>query len=265
MHGFTEIFVWGGSSVAMAIAGLFIVKRYVSAIHVDVRSNMDFLVAVVAIVGTLVSVVLGLLVSSAVDQYRGAISLVDQEATSVVDIFRMSRGLPPKTATLMQHLCIDYCDKAVSEEWPAMERRQISNDLTLIGIKMNDAAVSFRPANDGETNVQSSILSALTEAVHCRRSRVVVLFSDWTMRMMPILIMCSGIILVIAYIYIDKKPTKEQVLLMSFIAIALGSNIGLMVAMSRPFGGREGVTSELFERNAKLLRELEKIPVANSQ
>jgi hypothetical protein len=143
-------------------------------------------------------------------------------------------------------------------------KHQISENLTVIGIKMNDAVVTFRPANDGESNVQSAVISALTEAIHCRRSRIVVLFSDWTLRMMPILLMCSGIILAIAYIYIDKKPTKEQILLVSFVAIALGSNIGLMVAMSRPFGGPDSIEPELFERNAKLLRELNKVPVANS-
>ncbi|NJL73372.1 MAG: hypothetical protein HC888_18490 [Candidatus Competibacteraceae bacterium] len=84
--------------------------------------NLELIVAMLAILGTLVSVLLGLLVSSADEQYRAMEDCANSEATSLTQIFSLSRGLPIPKALRIQNACIDYARKIVTEEWPAMKK-----------------------------------------------------------------------------------------------------------------------------------------------
>jgi hypothetical protein len=257
--GLGEILCWGGGSVALSLGGLYLSKKILK--QIDVRGNVDILVAVVTIVGTLVSVVLGLLVSSSVDQYRTMESSVDAEASAIVSLFRMSRGLPAKTGSVLQSLCIDYCDHTISDEWPAMKRGGISHEVTAIYARLNDQIVGFQPATVGESNIQQSLLSELVRVGDNRRARVVAVQSNWTQRMLPILFMCTIIVLAITYIYADEKPSKLHTVLVAFVAIALGSNIGLMCVMSRPFASTGSIAPDQFELNAKVMREYKDTPL----
>jgi hypothetical protein len=84
-----HLLLWIAGSVACAVLGLFtfekIRPKYVMS------ENSEFLVSSVAIVGTLVSVLLGLLISTAADQYKDMEACVDSEATAVGEMFRLSR------------------------------------------------------------------------------------------------------------------------------------------------------------------------------
>src|SRR5262245_17026661 len=129
MSGLAEIFMYVGGSIAFALAALYITKKFAKPI--DVKSAADFLLASVTIIGTLVSVVLGLLVSTSVDRYREMESCVDCEATTIAAIYRNARALPHDPKFIVQALCIEYCDHAVNDEWPDMSHGKMSDALTI--------------------------------------------------------------------------------------------------------------------------------------
>ncbi len=118
---FSPLILWAVSFVIVSLIGLYISSR---TIKIDHEQNGDFIVAMLTILGTLVSVLLGLLVSSADDQYRSLESCVNSEATGVSEVFRLARGLPSATAFKLRNCCIEYCEKVVADElacdeaWP---------------------------------------------------------------------------------------------------------------------------------------------------
>lgn len=259
MIGLSGILIWIGAFVGIALAGLWVTKKFSK--QIDVRGNADFLIATVTIVGTLVSVVLGLLVSSSVDQYRELDTSIDTEATSINDVFRLSRGLPPKTATLLQSLCIDYCDDTIKDEWPAMLMKQPSESVTKIFAKLSDTVVTLKGDSTGEAVLQHSLLASLERLAHSRRQRIIAVQSDWMKQALPMLLACSSIIVIITYLYAQAKPSKLDTVLVSFVAIALGSNIGLAFVMSAPIERNWNQPPEQFELNAKYMREYKNTPV----
>jgi hypothetical protein len=263
MNGLTGTLLWVGAFVGLALAGLWVTKKFLK--QIDVKSNADFLIATVTIVGTLVSVVLGLLVSSSVDQYRELDTAIDTEATSINDVFRLSRGLPAKSAGMLQQLCIDYCEQTIKDEWPAMKTKQPSESVTNTFIKLSDIVVTLKSDNPAEPVIQHSLLASLERLAHSRRQRIIAVQSDWMKQALPMLLACSSIVVVITYLYAQAKPSKLDALLVSFVAIALGSNIGLVFVLSAPIERNWDKPPEPFELNAKYMKQYKTVPVFHDQ
>src|SRR5262249_24922785 len=156
----------------------------------------------VTIIGTLVSILLGLLVSSAVDDYHSLESSVNLEATSVTDIFRYARGLPETPKVALQHLCIEYCQGVITKEWPLMTQENYSEDVSSTAAKITDTIITFHPANSAEVTIQQTLVSSLSRLGECRGRRIVALHSKWMRQLLPLLLMCVFILVAFSYLYL---------------------------------------------------------------
>ncbi len=248
----SPLFYWAAGFLVISLAGLFVSSK---AIKIDLDENGELVVAMLTILGTLVSVLLGLLVSSADDQYRSLEECVNSEATSVNQVFRLARGLPAPTAYVVQDRCIDYCDKVVSAEWPAMKHGGMSEDVTQVYTELSDAIVQFRPANDGEAAVQGAILEATNELGQNRGTRIVACQSSWTHRLLPLILTCAIVVLACSYLYANKGSALLHYVLVGLVAVTLGTNIGVIVLMTRPFASEWAIQPEGFELRVKLMRQ----------
>src|SRR5277367_4884341 len=166
----SPLIVWAVCFLIISLVGLYISAK---TIKIDHDKTGEFIVAMLTILGTLVSILLGLLVSSADDQYRSLESSVDAEASGVTEVFRLARGLPSSTASILRNCCVDYCDKVVTEEWPLMKHGQMSNDVTQMYINLSDAIVEFHPGSQGEAVVQTALLKATSDIGQNRGLRIV--------------------------------------------------------------------------------------------
>jgi len=240
----SPLFFWAGGFLAVSLVGLFVSSK---TIKIDLEKNGDLIVAMLTILGTLVSVLLGLLVSSADEQYRSMEACVNSEATSINEIFRLSHGLPQPTANILQDGCIDYCNKVISDEWPSMEHGVTSTAVTNAYMSLSDAVVKFRPANDGEASVQSALLSATSQIQQNRGLRIVASRSTWTRRLLPLILTCAIVVLTCSYLYVGKGSLLLHAVLVGLVAITLGTNIGVIYLMTRPFSSEWTIQPEGFE------------------
>jgi hypothetical protein len=243
---------WAVAFLIISLIGLFISAK---TIKIDLAKNGDLIVAMLTILGTLVSVLLGLLVSSADEQYRALEVSVNSEATSVNEIFRLSRGLPSSIAIKLQDSCIDYCDKVIAEEWPSMRHGETSKSVTQVYTDISDAIVQFRPANNGESAVQSAILSATADIGQNRGNRIVASRSTWSRRLLPLILTCAIVVLTCSYLYVGKGRLLLHAVLVGLVAVTLGTNIGVIYLMTRPFTSEWTIQPDGFELRAKVMRE----------
>ncbi len=248
----SPLFYWAAGFLVISLAGLFVSAK---TIKIDLDKNGELVVAMLTILGTLVSVLLGLLVSSADDQYRTLEESVNTEATYVNQVFRLSRGLPAPTSYIVQDRCLDYCDKVISAEWPAMKHGEMSDAVTQVYTELSDAIVQFRPANDGEAAVQGAMLEATNELGHNRGTRIVASKNSWTRRLLPLILTCAIVVLACSYLYANKGSAMLHYLLVGLVAITLGINIGVIVLMTRPFSSEWAIQPTSFELRVKLMRQ----------
>lgn len=248
----SPLIYWALAFVIISLAGLYVSTK---TIKVDLDKNGELIVAMLTILGTLVSILLGLLVSSADEQYRSLEQSVNSEATSVNEVFRLARGLPPVTASVLQEHCIEYCDKVIADDWPCMSRGEVGEEVTKVFTALSDTIVKFHPADDGETTLQGAIISAITDVGQNRGIRVVASQSTWTHRMLPLILTCAVVVLACAYLYAGQGSGLLHSVLVALVAITLGVNIGVIFLMTRPFSSEWAIQPDSFKVRAKVMRQ----------
>lgn len=257
----SPLFFWAAGFMAIALLGLFLSAK---TIKIDLAKNGELIVALLAILGTLVSVLLGMLVSSADEQYRSLEECVSSEATSISEVFRIARGLPDAPKKAIQDQCITYCEKVISDDWPAMKNGEMSPAVTDIFINISDVIMKFRPANDGEAAVQGALLSTTNELGQSRGVRVVASRSTWTWRLLPLIITCAVVVLICSYLYVGKGSALLHSVLVGLVAITLGTNIGVIFLMTRPFSSEWTIQPDIFAVRAKIMRQYKDRPAFKS-
>ena len=253
MFAIPSIVLLSGGAAVIAVIGVVIANRLIKPI--DLNEHQGFLDAMLGIVGTLVSILLGLLVAAALDHYQALEQSVDTEAANVAQVYRLSSGLPKEVQSRIKKLCLEYCSQVIQEDWPAMSKGTYSHRVLVTYAHLMGLVVTFQPSTNGETNLHSSLLGAIQQISDARRQRILALHSAWTQHLMPVLLMCSAIVLGFAYLYVRKGAILHGVLI-CFVAVALGGNLGLVFLLTNPFSGDWQIQPRGFEMNLLVLKEL---------
>jgi hypothetical protein len=240
-------------AAVLAMIGFAAVRKFSKPI--DLVEHQTFLDAMCNIVGTLVSILLGLLVASALDTYQSLERTVDVEADAVAQIFRFSRGLPDPLQGEMQTLCEQYCDEIIRVEWPSLAKGVPSRKTFITFTQITDDVVRFKPADNGQTNVQASLLQAIQQIGDCRRTRVLALSNRRNEILMPLLAICAITVMLFTYLYVKHVSTLQAVLI-ACVAVVLGGNISLVYLLSKPFEGDWRLQPRGFELTLRTLREV---------
>jgi hypothetical protein len=253
MIAIPSIYLWSAGSALLALVGMLVAHKLVKPIDLDKhQAGLD---ATLNIVGTLVSILLGLLVAACLGNYQTLEAGVDAEAASVIEIARLSFGLPPEKQKELAQTCLDYSELVATDEWPLMAEGNNSDKVQETYVKLLKLIVTFKPHDDGETNLQAAMLTAMQSVGDYRRQRVLWLNNSWSRNLLPVLIMCSLIVIVFAYLYVRRGALLLHGFLICFVATALGANLGLLFLLSNPFRGDWQIKPKGFELNAKLIRK----------
>ena len=80
----------------------------------------------ISVLGTTYAVILAFMLWNVWNNFQIARINSEMEANYLVDLFRIAAGLAPEQSKPIRALCREYAAVAVNEEWPAMEREQLS-------------------------------------------------------------------------------------------------------------------------------------------
>jgi len=253
MIAIPSIYIWSASSAILALLGLFFAHKFVKPVAFE--ENQALLDATLNIVGTLVSILLGLLVAASLSNYQTLEANTDAEASSISEMCRLAFGLPIEPRSKLITLCLQYCNEVVDDEWPAMAKGLASEKVTDTYHDILALIVTFKPSDNGETNVQSALITAMQEVGNYRRQRILWLHNNWNRNLLPVLILCSVIVLMFSYLYFKRGNLMLHSFLTCFVAAALGTNIGLVCLMSRPFDSDWQIQPKGFVLNTMLIHK----------
>jgi multisubunit Na+/H+ antiporter MnhB subunit len=260
MNSIPQLFICSVGAALLTIFCFIFFRKLPRPFNHD--DDQKFLDAMLSIVGTLISIVIGLLVAFALDHYQAIEQTVDQEAANISQIFRVSVGLDAQTRTKIRALCGEYNQEIIENEWPAMQRGEVSKKAFTIYAKLMATIANYNPQNEGQSNIHASLISSCQELGNDRRQRILVLHSTWIGHVMPVLLMCALIVLIFAFSYI-RKGEKFHGFLLSLVALALGGNLGLVFLLSHPFSGEWQIQPRGFELNQQVIQEIQSSPELN--
>lgn len=228
--------------VILTVCGQVFVQRRIK--H-DFEPHQGVVEAMLGVVGTLFSVLLGLLVANAIDGYHDVKTQVSAEANSLADVFRIARGFETDDRLRLRGLCREYGDSVSQDEWDAMKNGRMSDKTWATYQELWEAVVAINPVNDRQNNLHQGILQAMEGLGQGRRSRAMACSS----KLQPaiwIAITAGAFITVIFTYFFTAKLGKLHNVMTALIAISLGLNIWLLAAYSSPFSGELQIQPDAF-------------------
>ena len=158
---------------AAAIVGLIIFKRIVDV--EELHSSSDSLGTYVQTLGGIYAVLLAFIVVVVWGQFNDARGFLNREANSVVDLYRLSGGLPEQARDVIQDGLRSYVAGVLDEEWRAMSTHD-ERTTDKIGQRLDrvwSAIHTCMPLNECQHTVYGEVLARFNDLTELRTSRLV--------------------------------------------------------------------------------------------
>jgi len=201
--------------------------------------------AMMGVVGTLFSVLLGFMVASAMEKYNTACMHDELEASNVASVFRVARGLSDIDRPRIREHCRTYVDTVINEEWPKMEAQVKINHGWESYQQLWEAVVAVVPENDRQSNLQQGLISSMQSLGEHRRARILLAQTGMQPALWFIVGLGAMITMALSYIFASQFP-RIQAFMTTLVATALSLNIWLLSAYSHPYSGELKIKPTMF-------------------
>ena len=196
----------------------------------------------------LFALLVGFLAAQVWNDADRASTAVNREASALRATVLLAAGFPGEPEARLRDLIRRYIQDAVSQEWPAMARRNAT--LAIAPARLAEAlrlALSLTPRSDGQIAAQREMVASLQNALEARRQRIILSRSSINWVKWTVLLVQAGLTLItVAMVHSDNRAANR--IIMTIVATGVGVAVVLIASHSRPF------TGELSVRPAVLLQ-----------
>ncbi len=228
----------------IALCGQFLVNRLVKREVLELHHSAGE--AMMGVVGTLFSVLLGFMVAGAMDKYHDAQVNGNLEASNLASIFRAAGGLSDIDRPRIRQLCRAYVDDVINTEWPQMERREKINHGWVTYQNLWEATITAVPECDRQNNIQQGLIASMQNLGENRRERILLSQKGMAPALWAVIGIGALITLALSYIFASQFP-RIQGFMTTLVATALALNIWLLAAYSHPYSGELQIRPSMFE------------------
>jgi hypothetical protein len=193
-----------------------------------------------AVVGVIYAVLLGFAVIVVWEKFRDAEGAVDQEASDVVTLGRLSQGLDPVLGGRVRLALASYTQKAVAEDWPAMARGQISARVSgaLDGLYL--AVLDDTPATPRDAALMSELLTRLDSLTQARRTRL--LLATGSVPSVLWSVLYGGAFVTLAFtFFFGVHSVRAQIVMNALLSALIFMALYVAVEIDHPFSGPTSV------------------------
>jgi Protein of unknown function (DUF4239) len=241
---FYSIFVVAGSVLA-SIGGLLLVRKIISA---DIlRQHHELAGNILAVVGTLNAVLLGLVILEAQSRFQQARTNEAAESSAIADIRLYAEYLPEPTRSAVDRHVSKYVTLVREKEWDLPPAEQPNKEAVHEFHCLWNLVCAFKPATAKEQNLQTSMLASLTQSFDLRRFRVTSGRHGLPQILWAVLIICSVTTVVFTYFFAGEK-IWVQALMVALLSITLAMGILVVSILGNPYVGDWKIRPEQFTR-----------------
>lgn len=237
---------------AIAVAGLWLWRR---RLHFQtIRSYHEVAGYLLSVVGTMYAVLLGLVVVDAISKFQHAVTVTEQEANALADIFLLANKMPSAKRDSVQQLCLQYADAVVDHEWTTMRNSMIYLPARKAAVKLMKEINDFEPQSEGEKAVYPLTVQAGCTLWDNRRARtnfvsVGIPIVEW------VVLILGGIITVAFTYFFAMESLRTQMIMTGMLTTLVSLNLYLIVLFGYPFSGDLHVTDEAFKVDQLIFKD----------
>lgn len=248
-HGCTTGVVIIVGSVVAALLLVTLARRLFP--REALEQSHDVTGALLAVVGTLYAVLLGLIVVDAFVKFDNAIDVVQHESNSLADIYLLAGRLPQPERDTLRASCRAYAREVVEDEWPRMAVGHASMAARKTAFELTQCLEDFDPRTEAEKIVYPMILEQIRQLWDYRRERIGTAEFGIPAVEWVVLIVGGGVtVLLIGFFRAGHRGL--QLFLTSLAALLIGLNLYLVNLFGYPFTGELVVSSRPFQIDVAL-------------
>jgi hypothetical protein len=192
---------------------------------------------------TLFAFVLAFGVVSLYDQFNAARDSVSGEASNLAQIVRDSRGFPKEKQAEIDQAVKAYVVELRERTFPQMhEGNDDAVSSTLFG-RIFTAFQGYEPKTQSQVAFYGSAVAQLNEAVTHRRERRT-LINAALPRAFATLIILTAVLSVVTTFFVVTESKALEVVLVSAVAIIVGTGLLTVLLLEYPFSGSVAVSSK---------------------
>jgi hypothetical protein len=234
-----------GGSVAIAAAGLVIVRRRFPELH---RHGInDVAGVVIGVLAAVFGIILGFVTVSLYESFTEAQQNVQTEATEVLQLYEDTRAFPRAQARAARREIKTYVATVRFREWHEMSTGDGDPERSRQHVvHLYNVLRDYEPKTPSQTAFYADAISRLNDIVDARRTRLYQASESlpgafWTM-------LVIGSLLLIASLYLlGASNQRLHMMLVVAVAILTSFNLLIVVALDHPFSGDISVTTAPFE------------------
>lgn len=240
---------WNG--IAIVSAGVVISLAVVAAARrlfpaADLQDGHEATGTLLAIVGTLYAVLLGLVVVDAMARFDKAAESARMESNCLADIFLLSDQLPEPYRERVRDICRTYARQVVEVEWPAMEKARMSVEARVTAVSLTRAFDGFEPATEAQKIVYPELLEQVRELWDHRRDRAAAAENgiptiEW------VVLIVGGIVTIFLGGLFHVESSRLQNVVTAMTGLVIGLNLYLVCLFGYPYAGDLSVSNRPFK------------------
>ncbi len=186
---------------------------------------------------TLFALLVGFLSAQVWSDNDRASAAVNREASSLRAVVLLAAAFPGEPESRVRKLIRGYIQDAVTQEWPAMARGNVT--LTLAPPRLAEAlrlALGLDARNQGQADAQREMVASLQSAFDARRQRIILSRSSINWVKWTVLLAQAALTLVaIGMVHSDNRLANR--IIMGIWAISVAIAVVLIASHSHPFTG----------------------------
>jgi hypothetical protein len=211
------------------------------------RAHNDLIGWQLSVLGTTYAVIVGFMLYTVWINFGTADLNADAEANSLVNIYRLSNGLPPEQGPQLKALARAYADAVVDHEWGEMAVETMPNETRQIARQMWLTLMSVKQASPTEITAEDHALSELSALAGYRRIRIV----ESASRLPAVLwfvLLIGGVVTVASTCMFGASNGPLHVIQVSAFALLISLALVAIADINRPFQGSVHVSDYTFRR-----------------
>lgn len=230
-----------GFTVAAALAGYFLVHRFFRLTLTEDQKAVAM--AVLPIIATVHSLLLAFSAVSVWESFSAAETAVAQEATVIAQMGRDLSVFDSAESKQARILLKDYAETVIEVEWPEMKHGRASEVAWDKFDTMFRVVATVRPDTPQRQLLMPELWTKTNALVELRRERIEASGSEIPGTLWTVVIIGTVLTFLISYVL---PVTRFNVVMLAMLACSIGLVFFFLIAMDRPFAGRESVPPDPF-------------------
>lgn len=234
-----------GISIAFGLSGMFVLRRWVKALHGQ-HSHNEIVSVFFASISVFYGVAVGLFALGAWQNYTDVDSKVALESATLAELYRDVSHYPEPQRSTLQSYLRTYVRKLIDISWPQFRRgiADTANNATLDSFY--DLVAEFEPTTETQRVIHAETIKQFNQLIELRRLRLLNVTVGLP-RVMWTLVIVGGIATLASTWFFDTRSLAMHFWLTVLLALLLGMMIHLLATMDNPFRGEYAVGPEGFE------------------